>query len=220
MKLKYIITGTGRNGTGYFSELLKLNGISCGHEQIFGLNGLNIPSQNFYKSNLNNNNKFIAESSWLIAPYLNESFITKDIQIIFLIRDPIKTIKSLYDVTHITKKHMNSPYLNHIMRHLNISINNDLDFLIEFYIKWSNMIESYLNKFDNSYILRFEDINLNQEKLSNIFNKKIEILDKEVNTKTMKKKRNINIDDVLNNVFKNSELKKFVYKYNYIDNYI
>ena len=58
--LKHLIVGTGRSGTGYMSQLLKLNDIPCGHEDIFS------PWSNAVEEG----NKLLAEASWLGAPYI------------------------------------------------------------------------------------------------------------------------------------------------------
>ena len=32
---KFLVTGTGRSGTGYFAELFRAHGINCGHQDVF-----------------------------------------------------------------------------------------------------------------------------------------------------------------------------------------
>ena len=39
MKLKYLVTGTGRSGTVYMARLLTSLGIPCSHEMIFDYRG-------------------------------------------------------------------------------------------------------------------------------------------------------------------------------------
>ena len=60
--LKYLIVGTGRSGTGYVSQLLTLNGVPCGHEDIFNPWSNTVPS----------NNEFLADASWLGAPHIKD----------------------------------------------------------------------------------------------------------------------------------------------------
>lgn len=181
-ELKYIITGTGRCGTGYFSKLLNDNNIVCGHESIFGPNRSTLNIIDFYKDKINKNNKYDADSSWLVAPYIDDIF-NDNMKIINLVRNPIKVIKSMYDIGDISRRNLNSPYVKHILNRLGIKkIDNDLDFLFEFYIKWNNIINNIQN---NDFItIKLEDLLNNDHKiLDNFIGKKLKYNNNKINTK-------------------------------------
>jgi len=86
--LDVCVTGTGRCGTGYFSRLLSLVGLACGHEEIFSLGGLERA-----KVNLWNKPHLVADSSWLAAPFLS-SLMLQDAIIVHLVRHPRLVIES------------------------------------------------------------------------------------------------------------------------------
>lgn len=58
--IELVVTGTGRCGTGYVSEVLNRAGVPTGHEQIFTPYGI---AQKSYLR---------AESSWLAVPHLHK----------------------------------------------------------------------------------------------------------------------------------------------------
>ena len=85
MSLRYLITGTGRCGTGYMAQVLRSAGIKCGHEDVFGLGGLEYARQVM--------GDWEAESSWLAAPFLDDPLL-EEVTVVHLVRDPKKVIDS------------------------------------------------------------------------------------------------------------------------------
>lgn len=84
-KSKTIITGCGRSGTKFLSELLNYNNIECGHEDVFAISGFKGWGQ------------FEVESSWCAAPYLKHpSYMNNVKRVIHVVRDPIKVVSSFY----------------------------------------------------------------------------------------------------------------------------
>tara|TARA_R110000751_G_scaffold71396_1_gene144477 strand:- start:617 stop:1147 length:531 start_codon:yes stop_codon:yes gene_type:complete len=71
--MKFIITGTGRCGTGFMSKV-----VGCGHEEVFGVDG-----PGAFKE---------GDSSWMAAPYLQDYSCPK----IHVVRDPADVLPSLY----------------------------------------------------------------------------------------------------------------------------
>lgn len=128
--LKYIITGTGRCGTGTISKALSGAGISCGHENIFTVVE-NYPCK-----------QYVAECSFLAIPYLE--YLNNDVKIIHLIRDPVKTIKSISYCDWFSKNRIGTDlFTNFMHRHLPIlDIYKDcFSKIMCWYIYWNKKIE-------------------------------------------------------------------------------
>jgi len=112
-RLKYLVTGTGRCGTVYMARLLTLAGIPCGHESIFDWKGITwakrrlageVPLELSSISTIRLENgrwspepewltdveAIEAESSYMAAPFLEESFLSET-KVIHLVRHPIKS---------------------------------------------------------------------------------------------------------------------------------
>jgi hypothetical protein len=87
---KYLITGCGRSGTSFMSQLFNNNNIKCGHEEQFSI-------FNYKNKNIN-----YSESSWLMTPFIND--INDDFNIIRIYRNPILVIKSFLDTGFFHKK--------------------------------------------------------------------------------------------------------------------
>ena len=77
--MKYLITGTGRCGTGWAAQVLSGAGIPCTHEGVFTPEGYIIPTA-------------LAESSWMAAVALND--LGSETRVIHLIRHPYRVIES------------------------------------------------------------------------------------------------------------------------------
>lgn len=171
-KLKFVVTGSGRSGTNYMCRFLTSVGIMCGHESIFTNEGL---TEAVYRLNddklvttslcsLDETSWFdakkqIAESSYLAAPYLDDT-VLENTKIIHLIRNPLKVISS----THIDANFFNpeekiqEPFVNFVYSHLPQLklIENRLEKNIIYYIFWNKMIEEkcknrnvFLHKIEN-----------------------------------------------------------------------
>jgi len=95
---KLLISGTGRCGTGCISKVLTANGIKCGHENVYGIDG--VKEWGNYQ----------ADSSWLAIPYY-PSF--NGIRIL-IIREPIACISSLISCKLFIGN--NNPYNKYIRR--------------------------------------------------------------------------------------------------------
>jgi len=140
--LKYIITGSGRSGTGYMAQLLTLNGIPCGHEEVFNLSSHAVPG----------NNELSADSSWLSVPYLKDY---KDLQVYHVVRNPVKVIESwmnkndqgIWGNLTIGESRVlasrTSPYWGFVKHHLpEVSgISTPLEATIFYLVEWSKRIK-------------------------------------------------------------------------------
>lgn len=77
-RVRLLITGTGRCGTGFLAAALTAAGVQCGHEQAF-------------TRKRHGHGAWAAEASWLAAPYLTA---LDDTYVVHLVRDPLKVIAS------------------------------------------------------------------------------------------------------------------------------
>lgn len=129
MNVKYVVTGTGRCGTGFMSKLLTSAGVPCGHEAIFGPGG----PQDITDPTLE------ADASWLAAPYLRT--IRDATTIVHLTRHPQHVIDSLMRIgfwTHPGHK----PYRDFARQHLpSLDLYDDpLAKSAHFYMEWNRLI--------------------------------------------------------------------------------
>jgi len=200
MKLKYIVTGTGRCGTVYMARFLTHIGIPCGHEAIFNWEGLEfsksrlngeIPIENSACSLRNHITKevfepwfdpttVIAESSYLAAPYLDDP-ILDGVKIIHLLRNPLKTLSSW-----VSDIHFFDPKNKKIAHYRNFIYSNfprikqektEIEKACRYLIEWNKLIERTSRE---RIVVKIEDypfqdlINfLCQEKADLLENKKI-----------------------------------------------
>lgn len=114
MKLKYLVTGTGRCGTVYMARLLTAIGANCGHEAIFTHLGLGEATERLrqdesklrtsmcsvwnHVTKESSENWFqpvniVGESSYMAAPYLDEP-ILDGVKVIHLVRNPLEVLSS------------------------------------------------------------------------------------------------------------------------------
>jgi hypothetical protein len=104
MKLKIIVTGTGRCGTNFMANMLTSMGLPCGHEAIFGPEGIEraidtIEGRRSPKNSkiskigtiLSDEGRLVGDSSFMAAPFL-EQF---DSVVIHLVRNPTDVVASL-----------------------------------------------------------------------------------------------------------------------------
>ena len=79
-KIKYLIAGTPRSGTGYVAKLMTSAGVPIGHEMFFGM-----PGHGYYPVGAQ------GDSSWMSVPFL-QNF---DAKIIHIVRNPLDNLASL-----------------------------------------------------------------------------------------------------------------------------
>lgn len=157
--LDYVVTGTGRCGTVYMARLLTSLGFPCTHEAVFTPTGIRRDSivkkvyvvgrENWFPINQNpdvwvtKQDKVVAESSYLAAPYLAELDSSK---VIHIVRNPVDTISSLLQEFIYFRERPNSDssvYHKFIYEHVP-SLNQDLDPILRtclFYVEWNELIE-------------------------------------------------------------------------------
>jgi len=135
MKIRYIITGTPRSGTGFTSQLLTSGGLKIGHEMFFGM-----PGAGFYPAGA------VGDSSWLAVPYLRAY---PDAKKIHIVRNPLKTISSMLHAQNLEDLQIaNNMYCYYKVKHLpEIMQWKGLNRYLFFWTVWNNVAEKECDKF-------------------------------------------------------------------------
>jgi len=235
IKLKYLVTGTGRCGTVYMARLLSSLGIMCGHESIFTFDGLSqaknrllgksritlsgcciydIKKKEKIASDWFKPKDIIADSSYLAAPFLKEE-ILKDTKIIHLVRNPIKVISSQVLDAHFFKFPNQKQLLwqEFVLIHFPelADIKDQIERACYFYVVWNNLIANS----KESFFHRVED-GLTDDLCGflDIKKKQIEtLLSCETNSWGIRK-RDLSYDEIPSGKIKNAFIEQ-VYKYGY-----
>ena len=167
MKIKHIITGTGRCGTVFMARFFTSIGVLCGHETIFDYKGLDeairrinkdvkleLSECSMFKYNPDSNSydevdwhpdiqNIDADSSYMAAPYLNEE-ILKDATIIHVVRNPLNVINSFCNhLNYFRNQSPTNPYEEFIFKFVpELREKMDqYDRAALFYVKWNKMIQ-------------------------------------------------------------------------------
>ena len=181
----FLITGCGRSGTGFYSRMLRDNGIECGHESFVDFSGCRLHS-----------NK--SESSWMAVPLLDS--IPDKYYIIRTIREPLLVIKSFVDLEVLSDKHVNSPYRRYIKNNLSSWVQDGEDIekqilnAANYYIEWNHMFDIKSKKIESTTI-RFEDII--KEDFYIIGGEEFKVPKTVINDKKSKKIKNVKIEKII-----------------------
>lgn len=202
MKLKYLVTGTGRCGTVYMARFLTNLGISCGHEAIFDWQGLKWAQAKLneemsietsvcsrYDSlfgqeieNWFDSENLLAEASYMAAPYIDNA-ILDEIKVIHLIRNPLEVLSSW--VLDIHFFHKNNKGLDEYRKFIYYHVpqikeeKTEIEMACRYLIEWNKKIE---NSSREKIVVRVEDfpfVNLvnflgdDVKTTENLFNTKI-----------------------------------------------
>lgn len=165
MKLKYLVTGTGRSGTVFMARFLTSLGIPCGHESIFDWRGIRWAQKRIaaeeqielsYASQMKWENgkwtplehwvdpKLIeAESSYMAAPFLKDDLL-KGVPVIHVVRDPVKVINSFCNyIGYFSSSKGTNSYEQFIYRHLP-ELQREMsayDRACLYWIRWNQLVE-------------------------------------------------------------------------------
>jgi len=153
--LKVLVVGTGRCGSGFLANALNESGQTCGHETIFNHWNEAVVYRQYQK------NTKIAESAWPASPFIGSPWLDPEIKIVHLMRDPMKVIRSFYDLNFFSIERHHKP-LNHLVYlHSAISPLTE-DRLIssaQHYYEWNTLITQRLAVAPNPRMtVKFEDI--------------------------------------------------------------
>jgi hypothetical protein len=165
MKLRFIVTGVNRSGTVFTARLLTSLGIPCGHESIFDnlgeteakkrlldprLRRLSFSSThetfNHHKRipNWVDATKTVAESSYLVVPYLSWPEL-QDASLIHVVRNPFKVVSSVMgDIGFFQRKnHQGTGWeqpIHKMLPELN-TFETQIERCCYYYLKWNEAIE-------------------------------------------------------------------------------
>lgn len=154
--LDYIVTGTGRCGTGYMSKVLTSAGIDCSHEGIFKTDSYDDAVSRIRSSDIR------AESSWLAAPFLNSPALN-DAFVVNLIRHPRDVIESmvrigLFDNFSIPGGKPYRAFINEYFPDLFSNYGSPAERATAFLLSWTNVIDVKLRVHrGESITVRVED---------------------------------------------------------------
>lgn len=108
-----MITGCGRSGTLYASQLFDRVGISCAHEQVFG--PLAMKTGRLSKVRRNRQ----GEASWIAAGILPDRHSPiPDLSIIHLVRNPVAVIRSMMGVGSFSRRSNYRKFIYEKLPHL------------------------------------------------------------------------------------------------------
>ena len=131
---RFIITGTGRCGTGFLATAMLFCRVRCGHEEMFTPDGMI-------------RNPFLrGDASWLAAPFLDQVAAYK----LHLVRHPLDVINSmvgirLFDDEDVTEER--KPYQEFIREHSTAwDEASPVERAMRFYVEWNRKIEPYAHK--------------------------------------------------------------------------
>lgn len=179
--MKYLIIGTGRSGTGFMSKLLTQNDIPCGHEEVCGYP---IKIEDYLKNI--KSSEYVAESSWLPVPYL-EQIKAKypKLRYIHITRDPIKIVKSFYEIEYFSDERKDMSNNKLVESFCDTYGLTPIDAAMKYYICWYKEIERVLPE-DERLILDID--NFDYAALGELVGKDITPLDQVVNLKKKNEK--------------------------------
>ena len=148
-KLWFAVVGTGRCGTVHFAKLLSSIGLPCGHERIFGPEGLEEALKFKFKNSdvaknsglSNRGNFFVAESSYMAVPFLDHSLLN-EATIIHAVRNPIKVVLSFHNKLQYWHTNNFNKWESFIARHTDLGNGNALDKCCRYIIQWNRKIEA------------------------------------------------------------------------------
>lgn len=140
--MKYVITGTGRCGTGYVSKLLSSAGSNCTHEGVFTLHGCEVARERVELRREHPEWSWEGDSSWIAAPCLGQDWL-EGVKVVHLVRHPVAVIRSQLRMGKWTGRY--ARYVKYAHRHLaglaNLSDTRKKG--VRWWIGWNRMIEPY-----------------------------------------------------------------------------
>lgn len=169
MKLRYLVTGTGRCGTVFLARLLTSLGVPCGHETIFDWRGIEVAHKRLagderlqlsYCSTVRWNdgiwtplpswlpdiNQIAAESSYMAAPYLQDECLAET-TVVHVVRNPLRVVNSFCNhIDYFQSGNANNSYEQFIYTHwpeLRAEM-PPYDRACLFYVRWNQMIKASL----------------------------------------------------------------------------
>ena len=155
-KMKYLVVGTGRSGTGYISELCKGKGLAFGHEMTFNESKLKTKgSADAYIPHIHG---CYGDSNWLSVPFLN-IYKKANVKIFNVVRDPFKVVKSLIGIGMPGDGVQLNFFNRHIWKFLPglkaYQKCSRLDLAVYYLVNWNQMIKDFMG--DDYKFYRIEE---------------------------------------------------------------
>jgi hypothetical protein len=147
--LRWLVSGTGRCGTGFIQQVLWSAGVQCTHEGIFRFDGEPAARARLEARLKNEDGVWPAEASWLAAPCLDWPELA-DTTIVHLVRNPKKVIDSQmrFGIFRDTGNQYYA-YLNwkaHWLPKLR-EIEDTFHRAVYFYVEWNNIVAQHATTF-------------------------------------------------------------------------
>lgn len=144
--MKYLITGTGRCGTGCIAQVLCSAGVKCTHEQVFNTRGIDFAKECIITRRSNPQWGLDGESSWYAAFHLDNP-ILDGITIVQLVRHPKDVIDSQLSMGNWTHPAYNGaktllPYLPSLA-----DCQSPLEMSAHWYLEVNRLIEPHTHTF-------------------------------------------------------------------------
>ena len=154
VKLRYIVTGTGRSGTVSLACALTRAGIPCSHERFFrggsveeaacllAEGGAGNSYCSAHSGLADHGDQVVAESSYMAAPYLTAPMVA-DATVIHAVRSPWRVIPSFLNGIQFFRDepvHDHERFIHGILPELR-HIDSPMDRAAHYYIHWNLMIE-------------------------------------------------------------------------------
>jgi hypothetical protein len=132
---RFVVTGTGRSGTGYLSKVLTKLGVPCFHEETFTPAGVDWEWRR-------------GDSSWMAAPHLPHF----DGYVLHLVRDPLDVINSMtgigfFDDT-LEAREAHGMWRLFAEEHAPqvFGLSDPVERAMAWYVEWNRLIERYADK--------------------------------------------------------------------------
>ena len=123
----FTIIGTGRSGTKYMAELMRANGLNCGHESYYSPIRMESGDQD---------ESLDGDSSWLAVPYLEQDVPRSPT--IHVTRNPVAVVKSLLEIRFFHPETEEAPFRQFLWKYSNIFQHEDpVVRAVEFWVEWN-----------------------------------------------------------------------------------
>lgn len=128
--MRFIIASTGRAGSKWCATVLRLQGIHCGHEQVFTtsmLKEMEAPDWNGYEG----------DSSLAAMPFLD----TQEALKVMLVRHPLRTIESFLKAGPFLEHSQPEALINYLNLHTDVmESKNDTEAAAKYWLWWNTLL--------------------------------------------------------------------------------
>lgn len=169
MTTHFIVTGTGRSGTGFVAQTLNRSGVKCGHEQVYGGRKSAWLSDPFNISPPWGD--YVAEASWLAAP------IRTRWPTYLVVRHPLEVVRSCLETQELRK--LPAAYNRYRQRVLPFiwNIPQESERILTYWVHWNLIAERNSDK-----IFLLEDLGKSEfATMANIPEKRVHLAAKDTN---------------------------------------